>query len=327
MGEKIIADALDAALARHYEQHGNAEREKTGVVFMDGRWVAIQGGYTFDEIRDAVEYIKHRRLTKEFGKVLADLSPFAIKHGQVFIKDAFIDKAIASADYSMKVGVNHNFKGYVAGMPLSVEKHSTEREKVYAVVSKYLTGEATEYTDELVDELISLRLPANSNQPEGKPSTVEFKSDRFAIHENVQSVIDNAIANHKTNAQVDSNDKSHVVSLGDCIGNTATAWRLSDEMHVAILNVVRESDLFKSIAHSLDAQAASIADLTQVVHSTANAALRSKKPDIEKETLSAVLANTLHVVPINKVWDTAIQLAKAVKAAFNELEKEDVAAN
>lgn len=43
MAEKIIADALDTALARHYEQLGDAEREKQAVVFMDGRWVAIRG--------------------------------------------------------------------------------------------------------------------------------------------------------------------------------------------------------------------------------------------------------------------------------------------
>lgn len=211
------------------------------------------------------------------------------------------------------------------------EKHSTEREKIHAVVSKYLTGEATEYTDELVDELISLRLPANSNQPEGKPSSVEFKADRFAIHKNAQSVIDNANA---------------LVSRGDCAGNTATAWRLSDRMHEAILNAVHESDLFKSIVARLNGLAASIADLAQV---SANAACSSKKPaindvpammaagcqtagiesvsTIEQETLSVVLANTLHVVPIEKVGDIAIQLSSAVKAAFKELEQEDAAAN
>lgn len=229
------------------------------------------------------------------------------------------------------MSVKRNGEKYVSGMPLSVEKHSTEREKIHAVVSKYLTGEATEYTDELVDELISLRLPANSNQPEGKPSSVEFKADRFAIHKNAQSVIDNAKA---------------LVSRGDCAGNAATKWRLSDQMHEAILNTVHESDLFKSIVARLNGLAASIADLAQV---TANAACSSKKPvindvpammaagcqtagiesvsTIEQETLSAVLANTLHVVPIEKVGDIAIQLSSAVKAAFKELEQEDAAAN
>ncbi|MDN4295126.1 DUF1983 domain-containing protein [Citrobacter freundii] len=202
--------------------------------------------------------------------------PFSVKNGQVFIKDALIDTAVTAADYSVKVGVNHNGKEYVAGMVLNVEEeHSTEREKVRAVVSKYLTGEATEYTDELVDELMSLRLPANSNQPEGKPSSVEFKAERFAIHKNAQSVIDNAIANHKTTAQVDSHDKYHVMDLGHCVGNTSTAWRLSDEMQKAILKTVRESDLFKSLVNSLDAQAASIAGLQQAIPDAVNDAIRN----------------------------------------------------
>ncbi|CAH6661261.1 phage tail tip fiber protein [Pseudocitrobacter vendiensis] len=114
------------------------------------------------------------------SKGLADLSPFAMNDGQVFIKDAFIDKSIASADYSMKVGVKRNGEKYVAGMPLSVEKHSTEREKVQAVVSKYLKGEATEYTDELVDELMSLCRSAISIEHEVKPSSVEFNADVIA---------------------------------------------------------------------------------------------------------------------------------------------------
>lgn len=36
----------------------------------------------------------------------------------------------------------------------------TIREKVHAVVSSYLTPEATEYTEEMVDELMSLKVPA-----------------------------------------------------------------------------------------------------------------------------------------------------------------------
>lgn len=145
---------------------------------------------------------------------LSDSEPFNVKNGEVFINDAFIDKAAASADYSMKVGVNHNSKEYVAGMALNVEEeHLTEREKVHAVVSKYLMGEATEYIDELVDELMSLCRTAISIQHEAKPSSVEFKTDRFAIHKIAQSVIDNAIAINKKNAQVDSHDSSHAMDL------------------------------------------------------------------------------------------------------------------
>ncbi|EOG7144877.1 DUF1983 domain-containing protein [Enterobacter hormaechei] len=141
MGEKIIADALDTALARHYEQLGNAEREKTAVVFMDGRWVAIQGGYTPDEIRDAVEYIKHKRLTKEFGKGLAELSPFALKDGQVFIKDAVIGNGIVSANYSVTLNVAGKGKPHEAGMTLGVEG---ENSKVEFLADRYKVHEAAQ---------------------------------------------------------------------------------------------------------------------------------------------------------------------------------------
>ena len=159
MGEKIIADALDTALARHYEQLGNTEREKVAVVFMDGRWVAIKADFTPDEIREAVEYIKHRRLTKEFGKALADLSPFTMKGGRVFIKDAFIqpDTAVsakAGSDTGGHITYNCNMRINVDGADKTI------REKVHAVVSSYLTPEATEYTEEMVDELMSLKVPA-----------------------------------------------------------------------------------------------------------------------------------------------------------------------
>ncbi|QMA46956.1 hypothetical protein HV030_10255 [Citrobacter freundii] len=106
MGEKIIADALDTALARHYEQLGNKKKKKAAVVFMDGRWVAIRGDFTPDEIRDALEFIKRTRLTESLGKALADSSPFSMKDGQVFIKDAFIDNGAASAEYIAKMHIS-----------------------------------------------------------------------------------------------------------------------------------------------------------------------------------------------------------------------------
>lgn len=157
--QQKIADALDTALARHYEQFGNSEPEKTAVYFLPGRWVAIKGIYTADEISDAVEHIKHRRLTKEFGKELADLSPFAMKDGQVFIKDNFIQP---SNTVSAKVDTNSGGTStYNCNMRINVDgADKTIREKVHAVVSSYLTPEATEYTEEMVDELMSLKVPA-----------------------------------------------------------------------------------------------------------------------------------------------------------------------
>lgn len=82
---------------------------------------------------------------------------------------------------------------------------------------------------------------------DGDQRKIEFKAERFAITENV----------------------------GKCIDNAATASRLSDQMHEDILRAVRESDLFKSIVYSLDAQAASIAGLQQAIPDAVNDAIRN----------------------------------------------------
>ncbi|MDV1943849.1 hypothetical protein [Enterobacter kobei] len=154
-----VADALDEACRRHFDVFGYPETGETKAVFLAGRWVAIEGIYTPEEIRDAVEYIKHRRLTKEFGKGLADLSPFTMKDGQVFIKDAFIQPGNTTS-----TKVDSTFGGsttYNCNMRINVDgADKTIREKVHAVVSSYLTPEATECTEEMVDELMSLKVPA-----------------------------------------------------------------------------------------------------------------------------------------------------------------------
>ena len=108
MAEKIIADVLDTALARHYEQLGDAEREKQAVVFMDGRWVAIRGDFTPDEIREAVEYIHRYRVSKKLQKSLEDISPFVVDNGEVFIKDAFISETIHAAETLKPKNSNSN---------------------------------------------------------------------------------------------------------------------------------------------------------------------------------------------------------------------------
>lgn len=116
MGEKIIADALDTVLSRHYEHLGNAEREKTAVVFMDRRWVAIQGDFIPDEIRDAVEYIKCLRLVKELKRSIEDISPPMVNGGQVYINDEFIENDVASANYSVKMNLNYSGQQHVEGI-------------------------------------------------------------------------------------------------------------------------------------------------------------------------------------------------------------------
>lgn len=66
---------------------------------------------------------------------------------------------------------------------------------------------------------------------EGDQSKVMFEADRYKVHEAVSSIIGNAVV---TNAKMNI--------------------RLGDETKQAVIDAVRESDLFKSLQASLDAQ-------------------------------------------------------------------------
>ena len=141
-GEKIIADALDDALARHYGRLNDTEREKVAVVFMDGRWVAINGDFTPDEVRDAVEYIKRLRKQKADEKAMAESSPYFVRDGQVFIKDAFIPKVQLSRTetdprkgYAINVGIGPEIK---TSVKLSPEMEKTISDVVSAELKKNL---------------------------------------------------------------------------------------------------------------------------------------------------------------------------------------------
>ena len=101
-------------------------------------------------MRDAVEYIKHRRLTKEFGKGLADLSPFAMNGGQVFIKDAVIQKVQLSRTekdprkgYAINVGIGPEIK---TSVKLSPEMEKAISDVVSAELKKNLQPGGTIWT-------------------------------------------------------------------------------------------------------------------------------------------------------------------------------------
>ncbi|EOZ1410535.1 DUF1983 domain-containing protein [Enterobacter hormaechei] len=83
-------------------------------------------------------------------------------------------------------------------------------------------------------------------------SNVEFMADRYTVHEAASSIIENAVA---TNAK--------------------TKIRLGDEMKQAVIDAVRESDLFASLRASINAQEASVAGLQQAMHDAVNDALRN----------------------------------------------------
>ncbi|WMA23146.1 phage tail tip fiber protein [Enterobacter hormaechei] len=81
-------------------------------------------------------------------------------------------------------------------------------------------------------------------------SNVEFMADRYTVHEAASSIIENAVA---TSAK--------------------TKIRLGDEMMQAVIDAVRESDLFASLQAKIDAQKASVVGLQQAMHEAVNDAL------------------------------------------------------
>ncbi|MFS9593165.1 DUF1983 domain-containing protein, partial [Enterobacter hormaechei] len=87
---------------------------------------------------------------------------------------------------------------------------------------------------------------------EGEHSKVEFLADRYKVHEATSSIIENAVA---TSAK--------------------TKIRLGDEMKQAVIDAVRESDLFAALQAKIDAQTASVVGLQQAMHDAVNDALRN----------------------------------------------------
>ncbi|KZP69588.1 phage tail tip fiber protein [Enterobacter hormaechei] len=83
-------------------------------------------------------------------------------------------------------------------------------------------------------------------------SNVEFMADRYTVHEAASSIIENAVA---TSAK--------------------TKIRLGDELKQAVIDAVRESDLFASLQAKIDAQTASVVGLQQAMHEAVNDALRN----------------------------------------------------
>lgn len=81
-----------------------------------------------------------QKMLDEFNERLSNITGFKIDHsGKVFINDAFIGSDTDTA------------------APLRVERsQKTTRDKVHEIVAQYMTGEATEFTDELVDEVMNL---------------------------------------------------------------------------------------------------------------------------------------------------------------------------
>lgn len=87
---------------------------------------------------------------------------------------------------------------------------------------------------------------------EGEKPRVVFKADQFKVHEAAQSIVGNAVASA-----------------------TMMKIKLDDEMTLAVIDAVRESDLFTAIQVNIDAQTASINGLQQAMHDAVTEAIRN----------------------------------------------------
>lgn len=86
---------------------------------------------------------------------------------------------------------------------------------------------------------------------EGKQQ-VTFKADRFKVHEAASSIIGNAV-----------------------VSTRKMKIKLGDEMTQAIIDAVRESDLFKALQASQDAQASALVTTQQAIEQAASDAIRN----------------------------------------------------
>lgn len=131
-----------------------------------------------------------------------------------------------------------------------------------------VNGHADYFPDHL--RVKDKRTPKGGYVSLGKDVTTVLRSDgtvgvRIGKLDTANAIIKNAQANYNVQMHINRNGEKYARGVGMTINNTATAWRLSDQMHEAIINAVRESDLFKSLVQSLDAQAASISGVQQAM--------------------------------------------------------------
>ncbi|WP_318387699.1 DUF1983 domain-containing protein [Enterobacter sp.] len=82
---------------------------------------------------------------------LKDASPFTIKDGEVFIKDAFICNGITIAKWSTKVNTDENGRRYAAGIAVAVENG---KKQVKLLAEKFeVNMSGTQFKIRLSDEI------------------------------------------------------------------------------------------------------------------------------------------------------------------------------
>lgn len=348
MAEKIIADALDTALARHYEQLGDAEREKQAVVFMDGRWVAIRGNFTPDEIREAVEYIHRYRSSQKLQASMEETSPFVVKNGEVFIKEASIAVgAIQAAAIETPHPVTNIYNiSLVVGCSESEKEKTTVSGNGFSIHANFEESlrnslAAHEEVERLREALKNAAKSAASDGAKQAAGDIakQMAADKKAMDE-LEKTIRKAIRNECLDQYIANARASSQTFKQHTIGGEITPLTYTASMSINVNDAssasgadsnidgtsfeVSDKDMVVNLAGGgrivisnwVDSSTMVSKALPPLAHT---ASLAPSCNDIVEETLSAVLTAILPSVPGSRTEEAAIATARAVRSAFNAL--------
>lgn len=171
---------------------------------------------------------------------------FVDKSGQAYIHKALIGDGVVSANYIVKMNVNHGGKLHVAGMAGCIEG---DQRKVVFEADRFKVNEAAQ--------------SASNNEETAFNGGLAFGG------------FPGAISHDGANPADGNNATAEPISSIASATGTATKMRLTDEMQELVLKAVHESDLFTSLQAKIDAQTASVAGLQQAMHEAVKDALRN----------------------------------------------------
>lgn len=171
---------------------------------------------------------------------------FVDKTGKAYIHEALIGDGVVSANYIVKMNVNHGGKLHVAGMAGCIEG---DQRKVVFEADRFKVNEAAQ--------------SASNNEETAFNGGLAFGG------------FPGAISHDGANPADGNNATAEPISSIASATGTATKMRLTDEMQELVLKAVHESDLFTSLQAKIDAQTASVVGLQQAMHEAVKDALRN----------------------------------------------------
>lgn len=171
--------------------------DKNGAVreWTQGDWIEGVASSDAGEYLDAMTVGSDMRLMATFSA-----PHFKIYGGEVFINDAFINNSILAAKLSS---------------PPTISSLAKPREKVRSIVASYMSGPASEFIEDMVDDLMNLAYPSCS---EGSTSTYSASmhinctnaQPASGVDSNIEAILKNALANVAEEAarQAEATDKA-----------------------------------------------------------------------------------------------------------------------